>query len=165
MDVIISLKLRSGKCVKAKAVDVVKFEQGNQLFFLVLFSNILSRFCVSMRNTEFIEKKILKGSSYLVKNCVHTETVQEIPVFKIQKQSVFRELQIPQTDILNFTTDELSVLKTLNILAYHDLPEPVVQNLHPEGNILSLEDFIKCNPRELRSNQYVEVSLKVFYKS
>ena len=165
MDVIGSLKLRSGRSVKAKALDVVEFQQGNQIFFLLLLSNLSVKFAVAMRNTQLEEKKIQKGNSYLIKNCTHTETLGEIPVLKVQSQTVFRELQIPQTNHLTFTMDEISTLKELNLLGYYEDAQPVALNVQPESNILSLHEYIQCNPRELRTNQYVEVSLNVWFKS
>ena len=78
---------------------------------------------------------------------------------------VFHEKTGKSNKHLTFTLDEISTLKELNLLGYYEDAQPVALNVQPESNILSLHEYIQCNPRELRTNQYVEVSLNVWFKS
>ena len=157
------LKHRSGRTLKFMIKEIIRFDLPveNQTFYLVLMTNQDSKICVIMQKQHIDSCKIALGKCFLVKNLKHVDQKFEFQVFCFDK-SVYRESGIAPKDPLNFSTEEVNNLKTLDMKDYqmnfigNDVPAD--NNIVPiNQNILTLNEFLSLRSKDLRDNQIVEV--------
>ena len=163
MDIVDDLKDRSGKTTKMKALNVLKLDQGQETatVFLILMANISSKIAVVMKNAEHERFKIKKDGIFLLKNFQFVESFSGIPVFKVTNKTTVRQSGVLELESLTFTNDEVNSLKnSINSEKYVDVNVILVEpEIVPSGSILSLAQFCKGKPRDLKPNQFVEVNL------
>ena len=154
-----SLTPRSGKSIKFAAKNVLKIEAEQVSYSLFLFSSKEGKIGVLVRGAELETLKLSVGKNYLVKNLHYQEEISGIPVFKLVKQSVFRESSVAPPECIDFTKKEIDSLKLISAKDYYDVPLQVnpSEPAQMSSNTLSLLDFVNTDPENIKDNQFVEV--------
>ena len=119
---------------------------------------MVCKIAVVLQRADKDRYKIDAGKTYNLKNLELNETVSDIPVFKANNISVFKASKMEDTNTLDFLNEEIEDLKqNIKINQYQENTQPPIPQPTAEGQVLSLFDFCKSNPRDLRADQDVEV--------
>ena len=100
-----------------------------------------------------------------MKNLIHVETCSGILVFKLGSKPIFRESKKEDKNCLVFSEEEKCQLKSIKIEDHFDIhadqADRISNSTTTKGSqpgILSLFDFCLTNPKDINSQQYVEVN-------
>ena len=150
---------RSGKSIKFVTKELIKIETEQESYSLFLFSSKEGKIGVVVRGTELETLKLSVGKNYLVKNLSYHEEISGVPVFKLLKQSVFRESLVAPPKCIDFTKKEIDLLKLISAKDYYDAPLQVKpsQPAQMSSSTLSLLEFLNTDPEKIKENQFVEV--------
>ena len=154
-----ALKPRSGQQLKLACNDIIKLDSDQESYSLCLFSGKEGKIGVLLRTSNLETLKLTTSKSYSVKNLQYHEEKSGVPVFKLLKQSVFRESSLACKEHKKFTKNEIDSLKTINAEEYYDAHVQLKESQPAKStsSSLSLVEFITTDPRHIKDYQYVEV--------
>ena len=154
------LSPRSGKSAKFTTKELIQIVINHAIFLLVLLSNKEAKICVVMRVTNKEHWKIVANKSYLIKNILYKEEISGLPVFFVNKASIFRETAIPPSNPhLEFSDDEKTEIKTISISECYpeEVNLPATSATTSNTTILTLTEFLTTNSKNIKDDQFVEV--------
>ena len=169
VDLVQRLKARSGNSEKLVIKNVINLEEQNSYLCFVLMTNSDAKLSILMKQTDVVKHSLEVGKNVTVKNLENVKTVQNIPIFKAVKTSNFRESRIRLENTLEFETNEVAAIRSIDIAEFGIEEVDVTERAEPSGedvrfnkDVLTLSEFFLVDPKKIRNDQYVEVHLLVF---